>query len=92
MKKFFDLCKKNSIRFLPSPKGLVAPLEHCGGLTVKEACATLKPLTKEAGLRVSILKPSFEYPEPALYVGKALEEKSISDSHADSIKHLEGLK
>ena len=94
MKEFFKTALKHGIDFILSPKGLVAPPDNCGDLTPKEACATLKPLAKDAGLRVSWIKPTLDYPDihGALFVGAALEEVSIEDSHKAAAKHLEGLK
>ena len=94
MTKFFKEALKHGINFILSPKGIVAPPDNCGNLTPKEACATLEPLAKAAGLRISWIKPSVEYPDPqgAVYVGPALEEKSIEESHKAAAEHLEGLK
>ena len=93
MKKFFEIALKNSINFIQSPKGLVAPPDMCGDLTPQMACATLEPLAKAAGLRISWIKPSVEYPDPqgAVYVGPAREEQSIADSHKAAVEHLKGL-
>ena len=93
MTKFFKEALKHGINFILSPKGIVAPPDMCGDLTPQMACATLEPLAKAAGLRISWIKPSIEYPDPqgAVYVGPAREEKSIEDSHKAAAEHLKGL-
>jgi hypothetical protein len=67
----------DSIGVITSPKGVVIPsvldsgsnLGDCA--SIDELSAKLTPLVPE-GYRLSILEPSFKYPEPAIFIGPAL--------------------
>ena len=67
----------DKIGVIKSNKGVVIPavldnnpnLGDCA--SVNELVVALTPLVPE-GYRVTLLKPSFKYPEPAIYVGPAI--------------------
>ena len=92
--KLTDYLTKINCFTIVSDKGIVIPPKmdnnsNWGGMDGKQLIQKLSPLLPE-GLRVSLLKPTFEYPEPAIFIGLSLSQ-DIDKSNENTSNKLESL-